>query len=131
MGLDGDTRDLDPPVSTSVDSRAASAAALLFLFAVAWLFVMGLAIGIPLLQLLVFGATQTAWVIGAALLAGWRWARPAALVYAALQLGFVVYSAYFGISTSQYTALDWVFTAAVGGVAILIGALAVKPFARR
>jgi hypothetical protein len=115
----------------TVDARAATAALLLFLCAAMWLFVLGLVgwLGVPQWQLLVLAATQAAWIIGAALLAGWRWARIASLFYALFGLALGVWLASFGM-TADYDTFEWVFTAVVGAAAILIGGLVARPFAR-
>lgn len=124
---------LDPSLESvvrTVDARAATAAVLLFLFAAMWLLVLSLAgwLGIPLWQIVVLVATQTAWIIGAALLAGWRWARLAAVVYAVFGLVLALWSASFGM-TAEYTTFEWAFSAVAGVVAVLIGAIVAKPFA--
>jgi hypothetical protein len=118
----------------TIDARAATAAVLLFIVAAMWLFVLGLVgwLGVPRWQLVVLSATQAAWIIGAGLLAGWRWARKGALLYAMFGLALGVWSAWVGMSAEYgtYDAVEWVFTAVVGSVAILIGGLVLRPFAR-
>lgn len=115
----------------TIDARAATAAGLLFLYAAMWLFILGLVgwLGVRGWQVLMLSLTQAAWIIGAALLARWRWGRIGTLIYAMFGIGLGIWSAWFGM-TSDYDTSDWVFTAVLGAVPILIGGLALRPFSR-
>jgi hypothetical protein len=112
----------------TVHARAATAAVLLFLYAALWLVLLGLAgwVGVPRSVLLVLAATQAGWVVGVGLLAGWRWARFAAILYAVFGFALGVWSAWFGM-TANYGTTDWIFTGIIGFVPVLIGGLALKP----